>query len=184
VIKTLQDEIQNEVGNERMVEEKDLEKLSYLDMVVHETLRLYPVAPLLLPRECRESITIDGYFIKEKTRVIVNAWTIGRDSNVWSENAEEFHPERFIDMKMNYEGHEFKSIPFGSGRRRCPGIQMGLITIKMVIAQLVHCFNWKLPYYISPSNLNMEKKFGLSIPRAQHLHAIPTYRLACDNKHN
>ncbi|AES98631.1 putative ent-isokaurene C2-hydroxylase [Medicago truncatula] len=158
-MKTLQDDIQNEVGNKRMVEEKDLEKLSYLDMVVHETLRLYPVAPLLLPRECRESITIDGYFIMEKTRVIVNAWAIERDSSVWSENYEEFHPERFIDMKMNYEGHKFKSIPFGSGRRRCPGIEMGLITIKMVIAQLVHCFNWELPCNISPSNLNMEEKF-------------------------
>ncbi|XP_024639270.1 cytochrome P450 CYP736A12 [Medicago truncatula] len=182
VMKILQDEIQNEVGNERMIEEKDLENLSYLEMVVHETLRLYPVAPLLLPRECRESVTIDGYFIKEKTRVIVNAWAIGRDSNVWSENAEEFYPERFIGKKMNYQGQEFESLPFGSGRRRCPGIQSGLVTVKLVIAQLVHCFDWELPYNISPSNLNMEEKFGLTIPRAQHLHVIPTYRLACDDR--
>ncbi|PNX73591.1 cytochrome p450 [Trifolium pratense] len=178
VMKILQDEIQNEVGNKRMVEEKDLKKFNYLDMVIDETLRLYPVAPLLVPRECRESITIDDYFIKEKTRLIVNAWAIGRDPNVWSENAEEFYPERFIDKKMNYQGQEFESIPFGSGRRRCPGIQLGLITVKFVIAQLVHCFNWQLPYNISPSNLNMEEKFGLTIPRAQHLQAIPSYRLA------
>jgi hypothetical protein len=79
VMKNLQDEIQNEVGNKRTVEEKDLKKLNYLDMVVDETLRLHPVSPLLLPRECRKNITIDGYFIKEKTRVIVNAFTIGRD---------------------------------------------------------------------------------------------------------
>jgi cytochrome P450 len=71
VMKILQDEIQNEIGSKRMVEEKDLKKLNYLNMVVDETLRLYPVGPLLIPRECRESITIDGYFIKEKTRVIV-----------------------------------------------------------------------------------------------------------------
>ncbi|CAJ2652518.1 unnamed protein product [Trifolium pratense] len=178
VMKNLQDEIQNEVGNKRMVEEKDLKKFNYLDMVIDETLRLYPVAPLLVPRECRERITIDDYFIKEKTRLIVNAWAIGRDPNVWSENAEEFYPERFIDKKMNYQGQEFESIPFGSGRRRCPGIQLGLITVKFVIAQLVHCFNWQLPYNISPSNLNMEEKFGLTIPRAQHLQAIPSYRLA------
>ncbi|KEH28165.1 putative costunolide synthase [Medicago truncatula] len=97
VMKKLQDEIQNEVGNKRKIEEKDMKKLNYLDMVVDETLRLYPVAPLLVPRESRESTIIDGYFIKEKTRLIVNAWAIGRDPNVWSENAEEFYPERFIE---------------------------------------------------------------------------------------
>jgi cytochrome P450 len=177
VMKILQDEIQNVVGNKRMVEEKDLRKLNYLDMVIDETLRLYPAAPLLVPRESRESITIDGYFIKEKTRVIVNAWAMGRDHNVWSENAEEFYPERFIDKKINYFGQEFESIPFGSGRRSCPGYKLGLITIKLVVAQLVHCFNWQLPYNINPSDLNMEEKFGLTIPRAQQLQAIPSYRL-------
>ncbi|KAK2376447.1 cytochrome P450 CYP736A12 [Trifolium repens] len=181
VMKILQEEIQNEVGNKRMVKEEDLKKFNYLDMVIDETLRLYP-SPLSVPRECRESITIDGYFIKEKTRVIVNAWAIGRDPNVWSENAEEFYPERFIDKKMNYEGQEFDSIPFGSGRRRCPGIKLSLITMKLVIAQLVHCFNWELPYNISPSNLNMEEKFELAMARAQNLYAIPSYRLA-DVKH-
>jgi cytochrome P450 len=177
VMKILQDEIQNVVGNKRMVEEKDLRKFNYLDMVIDETLRLYPAAPLLVPRESRESITIDGYFIKEKTRVIVNAWAMGRDHNVWSENAEEFYPERFIDKKINYFGQEFESIPFGSGRRSCPGYKLGLITIKLVVAQLVHCFNWQLPYNINPSDLNMEEKFGLTIPRAQQLQAIPSYRL-------
>ncbi|XP_012568431.1 cytochrome P450 CYP736A12-like [Cicer arietinum] len=183
VMKNLQNEIEKEVGNKRMVEEKDLKKFKYLDMVIDESLRLYPVGPLLLPRECRESVTIDGYFIKEKTRLIVNAWAIGRDPNVWSENAEEFYPERFVDKTMNYQGQDFECIPFGSGRRRCPGIHLGLVTVRFVIAQLVHCFNWELPSNITPSNLNMEEKFGLSIPRAQHLHAIPSYRLACDVNH-
>ncbi|XP_058766180.1 cytochrome P450 CYP736A12-like [Vicia villosa] len=177
VMKILQNEIQDEVGNKRMVEEKDLKKFNYLDIVVDEILRLHPVAPLLLPRESRESVTIDGYFIEKKTRVMINAWAIGRDPNIWSNNAEEFYPERFIDKKMNYQGYEFESIPFGSGRRRCPGIQLGLITIKLVVAQLVHCFNWELPSDINPSNLNMEEKFGLTTPRAQQLHAIPHYLL-------
>ncbi|CAK8537675.1 unnamed protein product [Lathyrus sativus] len=182
VMKNLQDEIQNEVGFMRMVEEKDLKKFSYLDMVVDEILRLYPVGPLLIPRECIENITVDGYFIREKTRVIVNAWAIGRDHDVWSQNAEEFYPERFIDKKMNFYGQEFECIPFGSGRRRCPGIHLGLVTVKLAIAQLVHCFDWKLPHNITPSDLNMEEKFGLSIPRAQHLFAIPSYRLASDEE--
>ncbi|CAL5189639.1 unnamed protein product [Lathyrus oleraceus] len=182
IMKKLQDEIQNEIGHMRMVEEKDLKNLNYLDMVVDEILRLYPVGPLLVPRECRENIIIDGYFIKEKTRVIVNAWAIGRSHYVWSQNAEEFYPERFMDKKMNFHGQEFECIPFGSGRRRCPGIHLGLINVKLILAQLVHCFDWQLPPNITPSNLNMEEKFGLTIPRAQHLHAIPSYRLACDDK--
>ncbi|CAK8537666.1 unnamed protein product [Lathyrus sativus] len=177
VMQILQNEIQDKVGNTKMVEEKDLKMLNYLDIVVDEILRLHPVVPLLAHRESRENISIDGYFIEKKTRVMVNAWAIGRDPNIWSENAEEFYPERFIDKKMNYQGNEFESIPFGSGRRRCPGIHLGLTTIKLVVAQLVHCFNWKLPYNISPSNLNMEEKFGLTAPRAQSLHAIPHYRL-------
>ena len=181
-MKILQDEIQNEVGNKRMVEEKDLKKLNYLDMVVDETLRLYLVAPLLVPRECIENITIDGYFIKKKTRIMVNVCAIGRDPNVWSENTEEFYPERFTEEKMNYHGQEFESLPLDSGHRRCLGIQLGLTTVKLVIAQFVHCFNWELPHDISPSNLNMEEKFGLIIPRAQDLHAIPSYRLD-DAKH-
>ncbi|CAL5189647.1 unnamed protein product [Lathyrus oleraceus] len=182
VMKILQNEIQDEVGNKRMVEEKDLKKLKYLDIVVDETLRLRPTAPFLIPRESRESVIIDGYLIEKKTRVMINIWTIGRDPNIWSENAEEFYPERFIDKKLNYQGHEFESLPFGSGRRGCPGTQLALITIKLVIAQLVHCFDWELPYNINPSNLNMEENFAIATPRVQHLHAIPHYRLV-DVKH-
>ncbi|CAK8537668.1 unnamed protein product [Lathyrus sativus] len=183
VMKILQKEIQDEVGNKRMVEEKDLEKLKYLDIVVDETFRLRPTSAFLIPRESRESVIVDGYLIEKKTRIMINIWTMGRDPNIWSENAEEFYPERFIDKKMNYQGHEFESLPFGSGRRRCPGIQLGLTTIKLVVAQLVHCFDWELPYNINPSSLNMEEKFGLATPRAQDLHAIPHYRLV-DVKHD
>ncbi|KAJ1412150.1 Cytochrome P450 [Sesbania bispinosa] len=137
VMKILQHEIENEIGITRMVEEEDLMKLSYLDMVVDETLRLHPVAALI-PRESRENITIDGYYIKKKSRVIINAWAIGRDPN---------------SLPWDSIGFDYR---------------------------LVHCFNWKLPPNVSPANLNMEEKFGLSIPRAQQLHAIPTYRLTND----
>ncbi|TKY44690.1 steroid 17alpha-monooxygenase or 17alpha-hydroxyprogesterone aldolase [Spatholobus suberectus] len=65
VMKKLQDELESVVGMNRKVEESDMEKLPYLDLVVKETLRLYPVAPLLVPRECREDVTIDGYCIKK-----------------------------------------------------------------------------------------------------------------------
>ncbi|CAK8537669.1 unnamed protein product [Lathyrus sativus] len=181
VMKKLQNQIQNEVGNDRMVEEKDVKKFTYLDMVIDEMLRVHPVAPLLVPRESRESITIDGYFIEKKTRVMVNAWSISRDPTNWS-NPEEFYPERFVDKKLNYQGQEFESIPFGSGRRGCAGMNMGLTTVKLIISQLVHCFDWELPKNVTPSNLNMEEKFGLTVTRAQPLRAIPRYRLG-DAKH-
>ncbi|XP_028792309.1 cytochrome P450 CYP736A12-like [Neltuma alba] len=177
VMKNLQNELQNVVGMTRMVEESDLAKLSYLDMVIKETLRLYPVAPLLVPRESMEDVTINGCYIRKKTRVIVNVWAIGRDPKVWSENAHMFHPERFVDSNIDVRGHDFQLLPFGSGRRGCPGMNLGMTSVKFVLAQLVHCFSWELPYGMSPSDLDMNEEFGLSIPRAKHLLAVPTYRL-------
>nr|AFK39641.1 unknown [Lotus japonicus] len=146
-------------------------------MVVKETFRLYPVGPLLIPRESQEDVTISGYFIPKKTRVLINVWAIGRDPKVWSENAEVFYPERFVNSDVDVRGQDFQLIPFGSGRRGCPGVQLGLTTIGLVLAQLVHCFNWELPLGMSPDELDMTEIFGLSIPRSKHLLAVPTYRL-------
>ena len=144
VMKNLQAELESVVGARKMVEEQDLGKLKYLDMVVKETFRLHPVAPLIAPRECREDITIEGYHIPKKSRILVNVWAIGRDPNVWSKNVEEFYPERFIGKDIDVRGHNFELLPFGSGRRGCPGIQLGLVTVQFVLAQLLHCFNWEL----------------------------------------
>lgn len=177
VMANLQNEVKNVVGINNMVEESDLGKLSYLDMVVKETLRLYPVVPLLAPRESMEDIVIEGYYIKKKSRIIINAWSIGRDPKVWSENAEVFYPERFINSNIDFKGQDFQLIPFGSGRRGCPAMVMGLTIVKLVIAQFVHCFNWELPYGIVAEELDMNETFGLTIPRVKHLLAIPTYRL-------
>ncbi|XP_057447082.1 cytochrome P450 CYP736A12-like [Lotus japonicus] len=177
VMKKLQDELMSVVGENRQVEEADLVELNYLNIVVKETLRLYPVGPLLVPRESQEDVTINGYFIPKKTRVLVNAWAIGRDPEIWSENAEVFYPERFENSDIDLCGQYFQLIPFGSGRRGCPGVSLALITVGFVLAQLVHCFNWKLPLGMSPDELEMTENFGLSIPRSKHLLAVPTYRL-------
>ncbi|XP_058732331.1 cytochrome P450 CYP736A12-like [Vicia villosa] len=176
VMKHLQQELDNVVGVNKMVEEKDLSKLSYLDIVIMETLRLYPAGPLV-PRVSTEDAVVDGYFLEKKSRIIVNLWAIGRDSKIWSDNAEEFYPERFVDKNLDYRGNDFQFIPFGFGRRGCPGINLGLITVKLVVAQLVHCFSWELPSNMTPNDLDMTEKFGLSIPRAKHLLAVPNYRL-------
>ncbi|KAJ9550566.1 hypothetical protein OSB04_014611 [Centaurea solstitialis] len=177
VMKKLQQELSDVVGNKREVDETHLTKLSYLHMVIKETFRLYPAAPLLVPRESINDIVINGYHIPKKTLVLVNFWAFGRDSKVWSKNCNEFLPERFLDKDVDFRGHDFELIPFGTGRRGCPGMNLGLINVGLIVSQLVHSFNWDLPSGMSPVELDMTEKFGLSMPRAKPLVAIPTYRL-------
>ncbi|KAM1295921.1 hypothetical protein ACFX13_016084 [Malus domestica] len=177
VMKRLQKELQSVVGMDRMVEESDLPKLDYLSMVVKESFRLHPVGPLLIPHQSMEDVIVDGYHIPKKSRVFINIWTIGRDPNVWSDNVEEFYPERFMNSNVDLQGHDFQLIPFGSGRRGCPAMQLGLTTVRLALGNLVNCFNWELPTGMLPKDLDMTEKFGLSLSKAKHLLAMPTHRL-------
>ncbi|KAK1400157.1 putative flavonoid 3'-monooxygenase [Heracleum sosnowskyi] len=176
VMKKLEKEVQNVVGDCEFVEESHISKLDYLDMIVKESMRLHPVGTLLLPHESMEDIVINGYHIKKKSRIIVNNWGIGRDPRNWSEDVDEFLPERFIGSNVDYMGNNFQLIPFGSGRRSCPGIHLGTIMVKLVVTQLVHTFDWELPFGMSPDELDMEELFGATVPRATHLLAVPTLR--------
>ena len=96
---------------------------------------------------------------------------------MWFDNVEEFYPERFINSNIDFKGRDFQFIPFGSGRRGCPGMHLGLTTVKYVLAQLLHCFHWVLPSGILPNKLDMSETFGLAMRRAEHLSAMPNYRL-------
>ena len=176
VMKKVQRELEQTIGLDRMVEEADLDSLKYLDMVVKETLRLHPVAPLLVPHEAMEDCTVDGFHIPEKSRVIINAWTIGRDPNAWND-PEKFIPERFVGSNIDVRGQNFELSPFGSGRRGCPGLQLGLTMVRLMVAQLLHCFDWELPNNMLPEELDMTEEFGVVVSRAKHLMAIPSYRL-------
>ncbi|KAG2716520.1 hypothetical protein I3760_03G130600 [Carya illinoinensis] len=176
VMKKLQKELENVVGLERMVEEVDLDRLKYLDMVVKETFRLHPVAPLLIPHQGMKDCTVNGFHIPRNSRILINTWAIGRDPSVWND-AEVFFPERFVGSSIDLRGRDFELLPFGSGRRGCPGMQLGLLVVRLVIAQLIHCFDWELPDNMLPTELDMTEEFGLSAPRAKHLLAIPAYRL-------
>ncbi|KAK9091230.1 hypothetical protein Sjap_024407 [Stephania japonica] len=178
VMKKVQEELKDVVGMDRMVEETDLPKLNYLNMVIKETMRLHPVAPLLVPHESVEDITINGYFIPKKSRVLVNVWAIGRDPNVWSEDAEKFNPDRFVDVDVDTHGRDFQLIPFGSGRRICPGMNLGLLMVQLVLAQILHCFTWELPDGANSCDLDMTEKFALTMSRASRLHCVPSYRLS------
>ncbi|KAG6767270.1 hypothetical protein POTOM_028466 [Populus tomentosa] len=176
VMKKVQKELEEKIGMDRMVEESDLEGLEYLHMVIKEAFRLHPVAPLLGPHESMEDCTIDGFLIPQKTRVLVNVWAIGRDQSAWTD-ANKFIPERFAGSNIDVRGRDFQLLPFGSGRRSCPGMHLGLTMVRQIVAQLVHCFDWELPNNMLPEELDMTESFGLVTPRANHLCATPTYRL-------
>ncbi|KAL5700005.1 hypothetical protein ACHQM5_025510 [Ranunculus cassubicifolius] len=176
VMVKVQHELKAVVGLNRTVEESDLGQLEYMKMVINESMRLHPVIPLI-HRESNEDITIDGYFLPKKSRTLINVWAIGRDPRVWSSNAEEFYPERFMGTTIDAIGNGFQFLPFGSGRRRCPGQLLASSVVELVVAQLLHCFDLKLPDGFSPDDLDMSEKFGLSVPRAKNLVVIPTHRL-------
>ncbi|KAI4387312.1 hypothetical protein MLD38_005154 [Melastoma candidum] len=177
VLKRLQDEIGCVVGKNRMVEESDMQKLEYLEMAMKETLRLHPPAPLLVPHESVEDVIMDGYFVPKGARIVINVWAIGQDPGIWGTNAEEFCPERFEALEVDFKGRNFEFLPFGSGRRSCPGMNMGVALVKLTIAQLVHCFDWEMPEGMSWNDIDMSEEFGLSMPRANDLYLIPRYRL-------
>lgn len=180
VMKKAQEELETVVGKERMVDESDLPNLNYLDMVVKETMRLHPVVPLLLPHESMEDCIINGFNIPKGTRLIINTWAIGRDPKTWS-NPEEFYPERFIDTNIHVGGQNYQLLPFGSGRRRCPGIQLATTVVPLVLGQLIHCFDWEPLNGISPPDLDMSEKFGIVMRMENNLHVIPAYRLREEN---
>ncbi|KAK9114845.1 hypothetical protein Syun_021642 [Stephania yunnanensis] len=177
VRKQVQDEVRNIIGMDRMVEETDLVKLKFLNMAIKEGLRLHPVIPLVYHENYEKDVVVDNYFIPKKARIIINVWAIGRDPNAWSDSAEEFDPSRFANSDIEVYGQDFQLIPFGSGRRGCPGLQLGLRVVQLVLAQLLHCFDWELPYGMLPCDVDMTEKFGLAISRAKPLLAKPTFRL-------
>ncbi|KAG5546682.1 hypothetical protein RHGRI_018752 [Rhododendron griersonianum] len=123
IMKKAQDEVRHVFDGKGNIDETGLEELKYLNLVIKETLRFHPPVPLLLPRVCGERCEINGYEIPEKAKVVVNAWAIGRDPNLW-DDAESFIPERFLDSTIEYKGNNFEYIPFGAGRRICmPGYE-------------------------------------------------------------
>ncbi|KAL8494648.1 hypothetical protein ACS0TY_025471 [Phlomoides rotata] len=168
VMKKLQKELESVVGMDHTVEESHLDKLQYLDCVVKEAFRLHPVVPLLLPHESIEDCVVDGYHIPKKSRIMVNVWAIGRDPNVWHDPLS-FTPERFMGSNIDVKGHNFQLLPFSSGRRGCPGMQLGLTVVKLVVAQLVHCFQWELPQGMLPTDMDMSEHFAVVTARANHL---------------
>ncbi|XP_059653708.1 desmethyl-deoxy-podophyllotoxin synthase-like [Cornus florida] len=155
-----------------IINEDDIHELSYLKLVIKETLRLHTPGPLLIPRESRERCEINGYEIPAKTKVIVNVWAICRDPESWSD-PESFHPERFLDTSVDYKGTHFQFTPFGAGRRICPGISFGIANVELPLANLLYHFDWKLPEGEKPEDLDMTEIFGAIVGKKRDLCVIP-----------
>ncbi|KAL6857086.1 hypothetical protein ACP4OV_018468 [Aristida adscensionis] len=180
----LMTKLQAEVRNitpkgQEMVEEENLTSMAYLRAVIKETLRLHPPAPLLLPHLSMADCGVDGYTVPSGTRVIINAWAIGRDVESW-ENAEEFMPERFMEggsaAAIDFKGKDFQFVPFGAGRRICPGVNFGLATVEIMLANLVYCFDWGLPSGMEKEDIDMTEVFGLTVRRKEKLFLVPKPR--------
>ncbi|XP_040376053.1 cytochrome P450 76M5-like [Oryza brachyantha] len=157
------------------VEEGELAGLPYLQAVIKETLRLHPPAPLLLPHRVSEpGVTLGGFSVPEGTRVLINAWAIGRDPAAWpSPEPEAFAPERFLDREADFWGRTLEFIPFGSGRRACPGIPLAVAVVPMVLAAMLHSLEWRLPEGMAPGDVDVGDRFGAALELATPLWAVP-----------
>lgn len=171
----LQNEVMGIAKGKPDITESDLDKMHYLKAVIKETLRLHPPIPLLAPRESTEDVKIMGYDIAARTMVYINAWAIGRDPSEWDE-PEEFRPERFVNSSVDVKGHDFQLLPFGAGRRGCPGILFAMITNELVLANIVHKFDWELPAGTSAEDMNMTECSGVVAHRKVPLVAVPKPR--------
>ncbi|CAK8565719.1 unnamed protein product [Lathyrus sativus] len=172
IMEKVQAEVREIFDKEKLPNESDIEKLKYLKNVVKETMRLHPPGAFLLPRECGEACEINGYDIPYKSKVIVNVWAISRDPSFWSD-PDRFYPERFDENSVDYKGNSYEFIPFGSGRRMCPGVTFGLVNVEFSLALLMYHFDWKLPNGVKKEDLDMSESFGVTVAMKEDLYLIP-----------
>ncbi|XP_075672498.1 dimethylnonatriene synthase-like [Castanea sativa] len=176
LIKKATEELDRVIGRERWVEEKDIPQLPYIEAIVKETMRKHPVAGLLVPRLALEDCDVVGYKIQKGTRVFINTWSIGRDPSLW-DAPEEFCPDRFLGKAIDVKGQNFELLPFGSGRRMCPGYNHGLKVVSTTLANMLHGFYWKLPDNMNCEDLSMDEVYGFATSLKFPLIAVMEPRL-------
>ncbi|WCJ35507.1 Cytochrome P450 81Q32 [Euphorbia peplus] len=164
VLQKARTEVDKVVGKDRLVDESDCSRLTYLNSIINETLRLYPVTPLLVPHESSTDCTIGGYDIPAGTMLLVNAWALHRDPNFWDDPTS-FKPERFDGG----DTQTYKFVPFGMGRRACPGAGLANRIVTLTLAALIQCFQWRR---LSNEQVDMSEGTGLTMPKAKPLEAL------------
>ncbi|KAL6296178.1 hypothetical protein ACE6H2_004320 [Prunus campanulata] len=158
-----QTEIDIEIGQSRLIEEADFARLPYLHGIINETLRMYPADPMLVPHESSEECTVGGYHVPRGTMLLVNMWAIQNNPKLWSQ-PEQFKPERFLNVQGERDG--FMLLPFGTGRRGCPGEGLAIRMVGLALGSLVQCFEWER---IGEEMVDMSEGAGLTMPKAHPL---------------
>lgn len=171
-----QEELDRVIGNERIMTEADMPKLPYLQCIAKEALRLHPPTPMMLPHKANAAVKIGGYDVPKGSIVQVNVWAIARDPEVWK-NPLDFRPERFFEEDVDMKGHDFRLLPFGAGRRVCPGAQLGITMVTSMLGHLLHHFGWSPPEGVRPEDIDMEESPGMVTYMRTPLQAVPTPRL-------
>lgn len=172
IMSKAKEELRTVIGENKQVEESDIGKLPYLRAVLKETFRYHPAGPFLVPHKAAADVEINGYMVPKDAHILINIWAMGRDSSIWS-NPESFEPERFLDGKIDYKGHNFELIPFGSGRRICPGMPLAHPMVHLMVASLIHNFDWKLEPGMKPQEVDVSETFGLTLHKTVPLRAFP-----------
>uniref|UniRef100_A0A0E0M3R2 Cytochrome P450 n=1 Tax=Oryza punctata TaxID=4537 RepID=A0A0E0M3R2_ORYPU len=177
VLAKLQDEISRAVDGKPTITEAEVSGMEYLKAVVKEVLRLHPPAPILVPHQSTAAAVVQGYEIPAKTSLFINAWAIGRDTAAW-DSPEEFRPERFLASRVqavDFRGNDYQLVPFGAGRRICPGINFAVPVLEMALVGLLHHFDWELPAAggVHAAELDMSEAPGLTTPLRVPLRLVP-----------
>ncbi|KAL3640877.1 hypothetical protein CASFOL_015845 [Castilleja foliolosa] len=152
-----------------------LSECHYFQACIKETLRLHIPAPMLVPHRAIETCKVNDYMIPKGSMVLVNAWAIARDPNYW-DDATSFKPERFLDSKIGYLGTHFEYLPFGTGLRMCPGSNVALKNIQMVVGSLLYHFDWSLPNGANPTTIDTTEKYSTTLKKAKTLLLVPKLR--------
>ena len=170
-------EIDSVIGEDRIVMESDIASLPYLEAIVKETLRLHPPGPLIV-RESTENCIVFGFDIPSNTRVLINVWALGRDPKYW-ENPLEFDPERYLEGrqgKLDVRGQSYQLLPFGSGRRGCPGASLALNVIQSTLGAMIQCFEWKVGNGGNNGKVDLEEASAVTVARAHPVTCIGVSR--------
>ena len=173
VLKKAKEELDTQLGQDHLIEEEDISKLHYLQGIISENLRLYPVAAMLVPHVASDYCTIGGYDVPPGTMVFANAWSIQRDPKVWDDPLN-FKPERFLDGKAE----AYKVMPFGLGRRSCPGEGLAHRLMTLTLGSLIQCFEWDT---VDGKEINMDEKVATLMSRVQPLEVVLKARSDLDN---
>lgn len=170
-MKRLQQELDKEFDQDSFSRFHSLQ-LPHLQACIKETLRLHPPAPLLLSHRANETCQVMGYTIPESSRLLVNVWAIGRDPTMWNEPLE-YRPERFLNSDVDFKCSDFQLLPFGAGRRICPGLPMAGKIVPLAVASLIRFLEWSLPRGNDPAAI---EKLRATSQMAQPLQLIPKIR--------